>query len=162
MALGSSTFGDIGGGISDLFASAGYAAKAQGEAFEQANYNLAAKYAALNAQYTEISTGMKEMQQARETYKSLGETTADVAGAGFAESGSALDILRDSASQGALAKQALQEQGYITAAGYEEQAASYRNMAAAAQVAISADNTAAVGAEITGAVKIAAGFATVV
>jgi hypothetical protein len=42
------------------------------------------------------------MQAEREMYQSLGQTKADVAGAGFAESGSALDLLRQSASQGAL------------------------------------------------------------
>ena len=154
----SQNFANLGGGVSDLFASFGYQAKARGEAFEQANYLAAAKLADFNAQWTATSTAIKTMQQDRETYKSLGETTADVAGAGFAESGSALDILRDSASQGALAKAVLQEQGQITEAGYKEQAQSYQNMAAAAQVAINADKTAAVGAEVTGAIKIVSAF----
>jgi len=70
----------------------------------------------------------------------------------------ALDILRDSASQGALAKAVLQEQGQITEAGYKEQAQSYQNTASAAQVAINADNQASVFSTVTGALKIAAGI----
>ncbi len=44
-----------------------------------------------------------------------------MAGAGLGESGSALDILRDSASQGALTKATLGQQGLINEAGYQEQ-----------------------------------------
>ena len=56
-------------------------------------------------------------------------------GAGLAESGSALDLLRDSASQGALAKSVLVTQGQMTEAGYTEQANTYATMSAAAKTA---------------------------
>jgi hypothetical protein len=45
MAIGGSTFSDIGGGISDLFAVSADRSKAQGDYFEAQNYDLAAKYA---------------------------------------------------------------------------------------------------------------------
>jgi hypothetical protein len=46
----------------------------------------------------------------------LGGQEADVAGAGFSEGGSALDLLRSSASQGALTHAVLGQQGLITEA----------------------------------------------
>jgi hypothetical protein len=85
--------------------------------------------------------------------KSLGQTRADVAGAGFAESGSALDILRESASQGALTKSVMATQGLITEAGYQEQADSYRTMATAAGIAADAENNAAKGDDWAAAIK---------
>jgi len=157
ISLSTGGIGSIAGGVSDLFASMGYKAKAQGDAFEQQNYLLAGTLADQNEQYTEWSTGIKQAQEDRELSKSLGTTKADIAGAGLAESGSALDILRESASQGAMARAVTGEQGLIVEAGYREQAQSYRNMAQAAQVAIDAENKAAQGAEITGWIKIGAG-----
>jgi len=157
ISLSTGGIGSIAGGVSDLFASMGYKAKAQGDAFEQQNYLLAGTLADQNEQYTEWSTGIKQAQEDRELSKSLGTTKADIAGAGLAESGSALDILRESASQGAMARAVTGEQGLIVEAGYREQAQSYRNMAQAAQVAIDAENKAAQGAEITGWLKIGAG-----
>lgn len=162
MALGPSTITDIGGAVSDLFAAEGYKYKAEGAAFEKKNYQLAASLADQNAVFTEWSTNIKQAQESRNIYQSLGKTQADVAGAGFAESGSALDLLRDSASQGALAKAVLGEQGLITEAGYKEQADSYRNMASAAQVAIDAAHEAATGADITAVIKGAAAVATLI
>jgi hypothetical protein len=95
-----------------------------------------------------MSTAIKESQADRNLYQALGQTKADVASAGFAQSGSALDLLRESASQGAMTKAVLGEQGLITEAGYQEQAQSYSDMAAAAGVAIQADQEAAKGARI--------------
>jgi hypothetical protein len=150
----------IGGGVSDLFSGESDRAKAAGARYEEANYRLAAQFADQNAVFTQWSTDIKEAQASREITKSLGETAADVAGAGFAASGSALDILRESASQGALTKAVLSEQGLITQAGYKEQAASYNNMAQAADMAAHAEEKAATVADITGGIKIAAGIAS--
>jgi len=147
----------IAGGVSDLFAAMGHKAKAAGDVFEQKNYQLAGTLADQNEQYAEWSTAIKQSQEDRTLFKSLGTTKADIAGAGLAESGSGLDILRESASQGAMARAVTGEQGLIVEAGYREQATSYRNMAAAAQVAIDAEKKAAEGAEITGWIKIAGG-----
>ncbi len=160
MALGAATFTDLGGAVSDLFGSFADQYKAQGDRIEAANYRQAAAFADQNVIYTQWSTNIKEAQQDREITKTLGETTADVAGAGFAASGSSLDILRDSASQGALTKAVLGEQGLITEAGYQEQAASYRNMADAADMAAKAEDQAATGSLISGGIKALAGVAT--
>jgi hypothetical protein len=151
--LGAINYSDLGGAVSDLFGAQGNRYKAAGDRAEQANYLRAAGLADENERFTELSTRIKQAQTDREIYKSLGETRADVAGAGFAESGSALDILRESASQGALTKAVLAEQGLITEAGYREQAQSYRTMADAAGMAAKAEDVAARGAEWTAGLK---------
>lgn len=174
--LSGSTFSDVAGGIGDIFAASGdqtkaqaLELKAQGDLLEGQNYQLAAQYAGQNAQFTAESTAIKLAQIERQTTMSLGETTADIAGAGFATSGTALDLLRDSASQGAITKAVANQQGLITQAGYQEQAASYLNMEQAAglaaqedRLAASAANQAATGDMITGALKGVAALATLV
>jgi hypothetical protein len=110
-----------------------------GAELEAQNYGLAAQLAKENGQYTAVSTALKEAQTSRELNMSLGKTQAEVAGAGFSLSGSALDILRSSAQQGALQKAAIQQQGNITEAGYAEQAQSYLNMQQAANATVKGD-----------------------
>ncbi len=129
-----------GAAVSDIFAGFAAQSKAKGDLLEQQNYQKANLYAQQEAQFTAMSTRIQEMQESREISKSLGQTTADVAGAGFATAGSAIDLLRESAAQGALTKQVTQVQGNITEAGYKEQAESYANMATAAGEAASAEN----------------------
>lgn len=156
MAFSPNTITTIGGAVNDLFGAEAHRAKAAGDVFEQKNYDLAAGLADQNAKFTEVSTGIKLAQTDRELYKTIGGQAADVAGAGFAESGSALDLMRDSAAMGALTHAVAGEQGLITEAGYHEQADSYRNMSQAAQVAIDAENKAADNAWITAGIKGAA------
>lgn len=160
MALSATTFSDIGGGISDLFAGFGAKAKAQGDLVEAQNYGLAETYANQEAAYTATSTAIQQTQADRQIYQGMSTARADVAGGGFAASGSGLDLLASSAQQGALQKAVLGQQGLITEAGYQEQAQSYGNMEAAANMAASAEKTAGIGDWITGGVKVAAGIAT--
>jgi hypothetical protein len=100
--VGGATFSDIGGGISDLFAASADRSKAAGDRIEAQNYDLASKYALQEEQYTKESTAIQGMQAERQMYSSMSQTKADIAGGGFAASGSGLDILAQSASQGAL------------------------------------------------------------
>lgn len=153
MAFGSSTISLASGAVGDLFSIKQHRLRAQGSALEKQNYLLAADYADKNAVYTEWSTRIKQAQQDRNLYKSLGQTQSDVASAGFGAGGSALDILRDSAAEGALTRAVIGEQGLITEEGYRVQAQSYRNMAAAAQIAINAENEAASTAWMTAGLK---------
>lgn len=158
--LSGSTFSDLGGAASDIFAGFGDQAKAQGDFAEAKNYDLGADLATQNEQFTETSTAIKEAQNQRENLMSIGGQKADVASAGFTEGGSALDLMRASASQGALSQAVLGQQGLITEAGEEEQATSYTNMANAATAAGNAANQAATFADITGAIKGVAAVAT--
>lgn len=155
LASGASSFG---GAVSDIFASEGARSKAQGDFMEAGNYDLAAKYAEQEAQYVKVSTAVQEYQQSRELYKSLGQTTSGVAGAGFSEGGSALDLLRESASQGAMAHAILSQQGLIQEQSYEEQAQSFRNLEAAADMAGNAEKKAGFGDLISAGIEGVAGL----
>ena len=159
MALSSSTFSDAAGSISDLFNAYGDYEKGRGDLAEAQNYGIAADLANKNAAFTATSTAIKLAQSQRNIYQSLSSTQAEAAGAGLKESGSVKDILADSAQQGELQKQVLQQQGYITEAGYKEQAQSYQNMAAAEREAASASDVAGIGSTVTGVIKGAAALA---
>jgi hypothetical protein len=145
--------GAFGAGLSDLFAASADKSKAQGDLAEAQEYGIAAQEATQEAQFTKISTAIQGFQQERELSQSLGQTTADVAGAGFATSGSAIDLLRQSASQGATQQAVTQQQGLVTEQGYEEQAQSYELMEGAAEQAAQAENKASFGADLAAGVQ---------
>jgi hypothetical protein len=105
--------------------------KAGGDLAEATNYDKAAELATQNEAYTAQSTRIQEAQTQRQITQTIGGQQASVAAAGFSSGGSAGDIMRDSASQGALAKGVLAQQGVITEAGFDEQAKSFQTMAAA-------------------------------
>lgn len=183
MAISSSTFSSAGGAVDSLFAgigeiqggklkAQGLRLKAQGDLAEASEYDLAGSFAKQNVAFTKNSTDIKQMQADRENARSFGETTADISGAGFGSSGSALDILRDSASQGAMTKAVLGQQGLITEAGYQEQADSYTLMSSAARMAAAGEmdianktedlaNTQGIGSFISGAIKGVAAIASI-
>jgi hypothetical protein len=160
MALSSGTFGDFGAAAQDIFAGQGDQAKAQGDFAEATEYNAAAGLALQNEQFTKQSTAIKEAQQQRELTMNLGQQQANQAGGGFAASGSSLDILRDSASQGAIAHAVLGQQGLITEAGYQEQATSYEMMSQAAEQAGFAEENAGKNSDIMASINAVAGVAS--
>src|SRR5262245_21292843 len=125
----SGTFDKIGGAVNDIFSSQfaakGLQIKAEGTLAEAAAYDKASALARLNEQFAGQSTALQQMQLQREITMNLGGQQAAVAASGFESSGSALDLLSDSAKQGALTKAVAQQQGLITEAGYKEQAESY-------------------------------------
>jgi hypothetical protein len=155
MAFGKGTIDSVGGAVNDLFAASAHRTKAEGLRIEAKNYDLSSAFSLQSEKFTEQSTAIKQAQTDRENFKMLGGIEADVAGAGFADSGSALDIMRDSASQGALTKAIGAEQGLITEEGYKVQAESYKNMSAAARMAADAEDNAAFGANISAGFKAA-------
>lgn len=155
--LSSSTFGNAGGAVADIFGGIGAATstqlqaqglniqaegtqissesellQAQGNLAEGQEYSLAENLAKQNEAYTEASTNIQAAQQERQVAMTIGGERAATGGAGLANSGSAGDLLRSSAQQGALAGAVLRMQGQITEAGYNEQAASYGLMATTA------------------------------
>ncbi len=148
--------GDISAAVSDLYQAKADKSKSSYDRLEGQEYGLAADLALQNEQFTKMSTAIKEAGETREVTQALGKTQADVAGAGFAESGSALDILRSGAQQGAILKATTVEQGLITEAGYKEQADSYTLMQTAANQAAQAEDEAAKGANIGMWINIAA------
>lgn len=160
MAFGAGTFNSLGAAAQDLFSIDTHRTKAAGLRLEAGNYDRAAGFSDQNARFTELSTGIKTMQLDRETFKTLGGITADVAGAGFASSGSALDVLRDSASQAALARGVATEQGLITEEGYKVEAQNYRAMGEAARMAAESEDKAADRAPWLAAIHGAAAVAS--
>lgn len=133
MAFGNSLFQGIGGAVGDLFAGQAAAArgriKGQGDFVEADNYDLAAQLARQNEEFTRQSTAVKDVMTERQIYRTIGAQTAGIAGSGFQQSGTALDLMRSSATEGALSRALVQQQGLITEAGYQEQAKSYDAMA---------------------------------
>ena len=162
MALGAGTFNAIGGAVSDLFAGDALRTKARGSRIEAQQYDIAAELAKQNEQFTRTSTEIKTMQAQRGVYMALGQQQADDDASGFASSGSALDLLRDSASQGALNKAVLGQQGLIEEAGYRQQRQSYELMATSARMAADADEQAADNTKWTAAIKGAAAVASLI
>jgi hypothetical protein len=153
--IGSGFFSNIGAGVSGFFQGEADLAKAQGDKLEGQAYTEAAGLADQNAAFTVQSEALQEFQANRSAEKTIGGIQADVATNGFTQGGSALDILRDSANQNALQAATLKQQGLITEAGYQEQAASYRIMADAASKAASAEQTAATGSFIGAGISVA-------
>lgn len=121
-------FGDLGGAVSSIFGGIG-------DLSEASAYGKAANYAGQNAEIEQQSTAIQAMQAQRKITQTTGQEQAQVAGAGFANSGSSADLLRSSAEQGALTKNLIQEQGAITQNGYLEAQAQYQGMQGAAQAA---------------------------
>jgi hypothetical protein len=158
MAISSSQVGAASNAVSDIFGGIGSLYKAKGSRLEAQAYDKAAALARLNEQYTKESTDIKEFQQQRDSYKQIGGQEAEIGASGFAATGSALDILRESASQASLTKSVISQQGLIEEAGYEEQAQSYDLMAAASREAAKADTWGAVGKFVGAAISVAAVF----
>ena len=166
MAFGNSTVSSFGTAAGDILSGIGNDMadniKAAGYDAEAANYGLAAQFAGENVQFTQESTAIQEAALQRNFDKAQGKTQAEIAGAGFTNSGSAQDIMRENAQQGAIAQGITAVQGSITELGYQEQQQSYETMQAAATSAASSERSLGKFSEIsgfvTGALSGAAGI----
>lgn len=187
--FGGGFFNDIAGAASDILGgqqssdqikaqfhaqAAGDRIKAVGFDSEAEDYTMASSLAKQNEQITGISTQMQSAAQQRNFEKVQGGTISQIAGANLS-GGSAADILRENAQQGAIANAAINAQGQITEAGYATQAGTYKDMSSLAtqealmerQAATQADSDAeTIGNEassngwIGGAIKGAIGIAS--
>jgi hypothetical protein len=129
MALSQAFMGDVGSAVDGIFGAIGSAKAAQ-------SYTQAAKIALQNEQLAKESTQIQQVQAQRQIFQTIGGQASDVAGAGFSmKGGNAGDLLRSSASQGALQRQLIGVQGLITANSYEQQANAYSAQAAASKAA---------------------------
>lgn len=159
MGIDASTVSNVGGAVNDLFSIGSYKTKAAGARLEAENYRLASDLALQNVGQAHENTSIKEYQTGRAAFLQLGGQQADVAGAGFGASGSALDLFADSARQAALTHATLQQQGLIAEAGYKQQFNSYQTMASAAEMAAAAEEKAGKNAFWTSAIKLGAAAA---
>lgn len=143
MAL-SGAIGDISSGIGDLFGSSADKQSA-------GSYDKAAALELVNARIAGSSTQIQETALKRQIYSTEGAQTDAIAGSGFASSGTALDLARDTAKQGALSNSLLAANGEIQIQDYTEKSNEYAAEATAAR-------TAAKGAGISGILGIATGI----
>lgn len=153
MAFGAGTVQAVGGAVGDLFSADALRSKAKGNRIEAEQYDVAAGMARKNEQYSKTSTEIKQFQTSRSINTTVGQQAADVAASGFEASGSSLDLLRDSAAQGALTKAVVGAQGLIEQEGYEAQAKSYDLMASAARMSADANEHAATGMTWSAGIK---------
>ena len=161
MALSNATFTDVGGAVQDLFASQAANTQAAGDAAEAANYRQAAAFARTNEIYAKATEVLQDYQVGRSTFQQLSTQQADIGGNGMADSGSAIYLAMDSARQGSIAHAVTVQQGQINIASYEEQAVSYDNMAAAADMAAEAAKKSSSGDIFGAAVKGIAAIASI-
>lgn len=125
-AISQATFGDIGGAVSSIFGGIG-------DLDEASAYGKAGAIERQNAQIAAATGRIQTIQADRQIYQTIGGQQADVAGAGLASSGSALDLLRSSMQQGALTKQLIANQTGLSVNSYTAEADSYEGRQAAAQ-----------------------------
>ncbi len=176
-AVGSLFAGFSAGAKADMFRIESKAdlLKGKGDLLEADSYDKAQALALQNEKFTEQSTAIQQAQSDRSIYQATGAIRANVGASGLQMSGSATDVLADSARQGELQKQVLGYQGLMTEAGYTEQAETYANMSGAAHIAsdaetlaseehlkaASAEDTAATGDFIQSAIKGVAAVASI-
>lgn len=115
--------GDLLGGITGFMA--GNAAAG--------GYKTAASMAQNNAQLSAASTQLKLVRQRRQAFQALGGQQRDVAAAGLANSGSALDVMRSSARDAALDSALINEQGQINVNDYLAKSSEYTAQANASE-----------------------------
>lgn len=148
-----------GGAVDDLFSVGAYKSRAKGYDLEAQSYAEAAAMADKQGDFTRMSTAIKDMQLQRQTLGLIGGQASDVASAGFQAAGSALDIMRDAAQQGALGQAAAHYQGLITEEGYRTQAQSLRRQGEAARMAADQSRKSAKYAYVKAGIKTAAAVA---
>lgn len=146
MALDSSTFEDLGGGISSLFSAAGEVSSASA-------YTKAANLNKTNALIAENSANLNASLTERNSVQARGTIEASTGATGFTLGGSAGDLLRMQSQQGAIAKSLILQQGELQSQSYQAQAAAEQGQAAAAK-------TSAGGGFFGGLLKIAGGLLT--
>ena len=146
--------GDLFSGAGSYFAGqgkiAGDTAMAGGYTEEAASFTDAANIEAQNVKYAKLSGDLQNIAATRNIYKSESGTSSDVAGAGLAESGSALDILRGSAAQGALTHAVIGNQTAINENSYKQQEDAYQGEASMATAEASAATASASAAGTSG------------
>lgn len=152
---------DISGAITGGTGAAADLATASGY-FDEANaYQTAAGLAIQNKGLQQASTAIQVQQTQRQINQTIGGAKADIGAAGLQEHGSAIDVIRNSAQQGALQTQLLKTQGQIEETAYGEQAAAYVGEEAQANATGQAQQINAAGSAASGLVKGIGAIATI-
>lgn len=143
-------------GVSDFGSAAADLMGAQGSTQAAQGYQQAAQLAEQDATLEEQATKIKQIQQQRAVQQTLGSQRAEVGAAGFTESGSSLDLLANSASQGAITTAVTGIQGQILVNGYNQQAQAYIGQQQAAEAAAKAQKGGGFMSALGGIAQIAA------
>ena len=125
--LSDATFTDLGGSISSLFSGMGELAAASA-------YTQASQLNQSNAAISQASGQLNAQLATRNAYQTMSTTQASTEATGFTLSGSAGDILREQAQQGALAKSVALSQGELQSQSFAAQAAAEQGQAASAKM----------------------------
>ena len=147
------------GAVESFFGAKASGLNAKGLRLQAKAYNEAAEFSFRNVDYTRASTEVQAYQLQRNLFKSFGQTEADIASAGFSDSGSAGDLMRMGAEEGALQTAILNYQGKVSEEGFRVQGESYKVQAQAALFAAKAADAAAKGGFISGLIKAGGGVA---
>lgn len=124
------------GQASDLAAqSDAFTTTAAGDVSEASAYTSAGDIARANARLALVGGDIEQAQEGIKLGQTIGTQRAQVAGGGFASSGSALALLSSSTRQGLLQQQITGVNAQLQAGGFEEQAAASDAEAAAAKAA---------------------------
>ena len=110
---------------------------AQGQTAEAGQYDIAQQISLQNAAIEQVSGQIQQYQTSRNVLKIAGQQQAGYAGAGFANSGTALDVARSTLQQGVLENQVTGLNASLAAGGYFSQAASSAAEATTARTAAS-------------------------
>lgn len=173
---------DFGGAASDLFSASGYGKEAEGYGKEEQAYLQAAGLMDTNIgieeklkNLTMASTGIQLQANQRAIYQTVGGAKADIASAGLAEHGSALDSIQSSLTQGAIQTQLIQTSGLaqieqeniqetqfgIQKAAYQGEAAGAHAAQGQAEAAQSAAYASSAGKAVGGVLNTIAGIASI-
>ena len=119
---------------------------ATGDTNEANLYDEASATGLSNAAIEGVSGQLQQYQTQRQVLQTLGAQRSGIAGAGFQQSGTALDLARSSMQQGLLQEQVQGVNSDLAAGGFFTQAAASAAQASAANTAASAANANATGA----------------
>lgn len=128
-----SALNDFGAAASLFGSSAASSASVPGYLAEASGYDTASATAISSGRLTGVATDIQKAQTQRQIFQVIGGARADVAGAGLAEKGSALDVIRSSREQGELQLRMIDTQGSIQQGAFAQQAAAYNAEASAAR-----------------------------
>lgn len=148
--------GGVGGMVGGLFAAEGFGAQADGAFAAAMSYRKAKRMTLQNIDIEKSLNEMKNFQLDRKVDRSVGSMVA-AEGAANISGGSAGDLLRESVHEGALAHSMINIQSGMTINQFKIQAEAYEGMAASADAAGHAAESAASGAMWGGAFSLLGG-----
>lgn len=168
VSLGVGAIQSAGGAVADLYAAQGATTSAAADEAAASEFGSAAALAGQNALIYQSSGQIQQAATKRALYQTQGTASADVGANGLRMSGSAADILKSNASQGAIQLAMQQAQTGINVTGAQEQQTAYEaeqtqatGAAKVAEAAASGDTMGSIIGGISTVAEIAGAIALV-